>query len=862
LFGNYFGIEFIHGDSTYVRSISPFEFARCFRLGDELTYKLSHPSNQFCFDAGIPALTSAQIFEQIHERCIHIRSRNFEIQEPNQFAAPAACVHAFLNGAIGVRLPDRESWIRAYQEDPELRAVLGFVDNPGTVSQRSLEAAKLSATYRQALRQSQIKSEDGILFFHEPIVGSESYTKLQLVPKDLRNIIFVAFHSNPLGGHLNATRTLHRIRLRFYWPRMYTYITKMCNACPGCALTNPTRAKSRELMYNFPIEAPFLVLHIDGYQAGKESGFEGSSHYLIACCGMCTFAVMEPVTNANAASYASAIMKIILRFGFCHTCVLDKDSKFFGVCREALDLLQIDCHVLSGGNHNPMIVERLNRYLNEGLRIMTNERDSNRIALEAILLLIYAWNSSPVPGTDISHSMVAVGREFAFPIDFSSGKHAELYSAPGTVESYAKQLAERLASCRMIADLLVREQRCWHRELVNSRRPDPRVYEVGDIVFARRATRSDAKRGRVDKLMHPYTGPWRIVASLPGASYQLEFATDPKRRDKKHASDLSPYPPELIPFEPLDGPDNRYSQLHKPFGPMPYKEAGINGFTPPQPFAIASHFARRGDHKDFHWPTLAELNDELDYEFAWRDDAERARYFGHDVVEEEPVMYNGPPPSPAIIRQPSVPPISTLVKSIIDSTDRLFFVSHSLGNPSIREWRLIRVALADSTAMYPSCLQDGKFLVEFYILHHEDVRQNATNQRYWLQYHPFSDITTPTSSIMTHMIRPSDTSEALAAKSHLVPFRRWLNLSHSDTYLHGPFDFATINGRRTRDRIAKADWDILSTHASQFSNSLPRFDLPSYSIHIDLGVHVVVHNPTLAAALCSAASDDITPVLP
>ena len=164
--------------------------------------------------------------------------------------------------------------------------------------------------------------------------------------------------------------------------------------------------------------------------------------------------------------------------------------------------------------------------------------------------------------------------------------------------------------------------------------------------------------------------------------------------------------------------------------------------------------------------------------------------------------------------------------------------------------------------MSPSCLQDGKFLVEFYILHHEDVRQNATNQRYWLQYHPFSEITTPTSSIMTHMIRPSDTSEALAAKSHLVPFRRWLNLTHSDTYLHGPFDFATINGRRTRDRIAKANWDILSTHTSQFSNSLPRFDLPSYSIHIDLGVHVVVHNPTLAAALCTAASIDTTPVLP
>jgi hypothetical protein len=183
---------------------------------------------------------------------------------------------------------------------------------------------------------------------------------------------------------------------------------------------------------------------------------------------------MEPITNANATTYASGIMKIILRYGFCHTVVLDKDSKFFGVCREALDLLNINCHVLSGGNHNPMVVERINRYLNQGLRIMCNERDSNRVALEAILLLIYAW----------------VGREFAFPIDFSAGKHAELYSAPGTVESYSKELASRLDSCREVAMLLVREQRCWHRELINSRRRDPRVYSVGDIVFSRRATRS------------------------------------------------------------------------------------------------------------------------------------------------------------------------------------------------------------------------------------------------------------------------------------------------------------------------------------------------------------------------------------
>jgi hypothetical protein len=685
VFGHYFGIKFIHSSSTYVRAISPFEFASMFRLTDELTYKLSQPSNIFCLDAGIPALTSASVFAEVLDRLTLIRSRNFDIFQPHQVTAPAACVQAFLNGAVGVRLPRPEEWSKAYEDDRETTAILRFVDNPGTITSKNLEEAKLHTSYRAGLRQSHFAREDNFLVYREPIAGSDSFTRLIVVPAILRNIVFIAFHSNSVGGHFNVVRTFHRIRLRFYWPNMYKYISGMCSSCPGCTLSNPTRGKSRELIYTFPIEAPFMVLHIDGYQAGAESGFEGSFHYLIAACGMCTFAAMEPIQNASATTYASAIMKIILRYGFCHTVVLDKDSKFFGVCREALDLLQINCHVLSGANHNPMIVERLNRYLNQGLRIMCNERDTNRIALEGILLLIYAWNSCPVPGTDISRSMVALGREFAFPIDFSVGKHAELFSAPGAVLSYSKELATRLDSCREIALLLAKEQRTLHRKLVNSRRGDPRIYNEGDVVFARRATRSDAKCGRVGKLMHPFTGPWRIVKSLDGASYELEFVSNPSRREKKHASDLSPYPPELIPFQPLDTADSRYGQLHRPIGKNPYKEAGIDGFTPPQPFRIASHFLTKGDFRDFHFPTLAELNDEL-WPFPWVDDEERLQVLSGDEVVEVHNFYTGPPPSLAIPGPPSPPILSSFIANIIASSDRLFFISHSLGNPTAREW--------------------------------------------------------------------------------------------------------------------------------------------------------------------------------
>jgi hypothetical protein len=91
----------------------------------------------------------------------------------------------------------------------------------------------------------------------------------------------------------------------------------------------------------------------------------------------------------------------------------------------------------------------------------------------------------PCARNEHSCSLVAIGQEFAFPIDYSSGRHWEVTSLPSTVMSYSRELATtRLSACRKVAEILVEEQRLYHRELVNARRPDPHIYSVGNIVFA------------------------------------------------------------------------------------------------------------------------------------------------------------------------------------------------------------------------------------------------------------------------------------------------------------------------------------------------------------------------------------------
>jgi hypothetical protein len=141
---------------------------------------------------------------------------------PNQFAAPAATIQAFVNGAIGIWLPSKDQWIKVYSNNKEMSTIRDLITNPSKINNTTLNTVNYN--YRSTLCKSLIVIEDDMLIFREPVHGGSSYTRYQLVPAEFYNIIFVAFHLNAIGGHLNAYRTLHCILLHNYWPGMYSYI--------------------------------------------------------------------------------------------------------------------------------------------------------------------------------------------------------------------------------------------------------------------------------------------------------------------------------------------------------------------------------------------------------------------------------------------------------------------------------------------------------------------------------------------------------------------------------------------------------------------------------------------------------------
>ena len=132
-------------------------------------------------------------------------------------------------------------------------------------------------------------------------------------------IIFLVFHSNSIGGHFSIYYTFHRICLRFFWLKMYTYIRRLCQKCVVCGLSNSRHQHSKELIYSFPANAPFKLAICNIYKAGVIAAFNGEKGLFILLDHMMGFTIIESLLGMNSTIFSKIMMKILLQHRFCHT---------------------------------------------------------------------------------------------------------------------------------------------------------------------------------------------------------------------------------------------------------------------------------------------------------------------------------------------------------------------------------------------------------------------------------------------------------------------------------------------------------------------------------------------------------------
>ena len=219
-------------------------------------------------------------------------------------------------------------------------------------------------------------------------------------------------------------------------------------------------------------------------------------------------------------------------------------------------------------------MERFFRYLNKAVAIAANDRNTNQVFIETSHCAAYAWNSSCIDGTDIVRSVVAVGREFKFPLDITlHDAPTPVHGSVSAVHSSLRLAQENSQFATNILRLLTEERRSYHREKTNESR-NQQLFELGDLVMVRVAVQSQSGRNKVAKLTYWLRGPYEIVDVLDNGAYNLQkFGKPESTKLKYHAEDISMLPPAIRPVEPLDGPDLRYlNNAHAPI-PHPLKQA-------------------------------------------------------------------------------------------------------------------------------------------------------------------------------------------------------------------------------------------------------------------------------------------------
>ncbi len=693
-------------------------------------------------------------------------------------------------------LPSPATWTAAYSTDTTTASLLshllsGLEWTPSTIS-------SLHPAFQQFARDDNLCLHHGRLVVRQSLQSGHSLL-LIIVPTSLRRLIFDVFHGSPIGGHFGVYKTLFRIRMRFFWPRCRQDVIDWIRECAHCILTNKRIRRHSEVLFSWPVTAPMFVLHCDLWSPGSTVSPSGHTHLLSAMCDLTQFVVSVPVRTTHAHNLARFLFQdILLKVGMCGLIVVDAGSTFCGIFADACKLLGIRLHPASRGNHKAVSVERFFRYLNKAVTIASSDRGTPLVWVEAAMIATYAWNCSPIDGTDVVRSIPAMGREFKFPFDVAldadGAPPAEpLSDSSASVLAYIQQTSEHIDFARRVVELVVHDRRQAHRDRVNEGRSAPQ-FSPGDLVLVRVQVNSNAELHRVAKLSYQVRGPFRVLSHTAG-SYKLVPLHQPTANPLSYPGHmLSPVPPGILPCTPVDSPDFRY--LNHGHAPLPnplkrhlnieqYNEIWFHGDSTPtdrpcypsrtiQPDVLLDSL----DHSPF--PSLASM----------------------DALPTVDSQSASPLP-------PSFSPPS-LATAIASSSDRLFFISYTPSGTARPRWYLVRVDLpmTDSDPDCTTCAASGVYHVHFLMQHPSDKALGQPQSRWWPQWNRFS--ISPLDQVMEfgpiQLFPPS----TLPDPSKFVAWSTAVPLSDPTCHLLGPFDFQPRLLASDRRSIVPADlWDRL-----------------------------------------------------
>ena len=323
----------------------------------------------------------------------------------------------------------------------------------------------------------------GVLFY--VWADRDDRSQCLVVPAELRLRVLYHCHDSKNSGHLGQTKTLDRLKERFYWygmSRDSTLYVKQCSACNQNKKGNRTPRSAVESYHaGFPMER----VHLDILGPINPRSKSGSSYILVMVDQFTKWVELAALPAQNAELTAKAFLKhFIVTFGL-----------------EISKTRTTPYHPSGNGQcevFNRTILQMVRSYVSRGLKDWD----------EHLPLISMALHSMKNNATGFSANQLILGSEVIQPIDLILGIPKP---TPQDPSDWVKQITYNLSEIHNLA-----REKTGKTQLRQKRDYDLRVFErsykIGDVVYLRD---SSTQIGISSKLRPPWKGPLLVISARP-----------------------------------------------------------------------------------------------------------------------------------------------------------------------------------------------------------------------------------------------------------------------------------------------------------------------------------------------------------
>ncbi|KAL6455152.1 hypothetical protein MHYP_G00364050 [Metynnis hypsauchen] len=421
---------------------------------------------------------------------------------------------------------DREHQRQLQLDDPVTGKLLRDVEN---VASDEIERDK---THKYTV-------QDGLLYYCDPKASCVLHPMKQLkffAPLSLRTALLQYYHDHTTAGHLGATKTLARLRLRFFWPKMPGDVKRYVASCTVCQLSKPSQRKPAGLMIPICPSKPWEYTGVDFVGPLPRTPC-GNTYILIFVDYFSKWVEVSAVKEATAQTAANKFMsEVFARHGTPSYLISDRGFPFISdFFKHVVSALGTE-HRLTTAYHPQTNATERGWTLKTAIRSYVGDKHTSWD--KYIPQICFALRTAPHESTGHSPSLMLYGRELDTPLDLLTQPSPEGMDEPDI--PYPENLRASIREAHDHAHAALEASHVRRKHYYDKRRREV-SYQVDDLVKVKTHPRSDALANFTAKLAPVYSGPFRVSEKLSDVNYRLTRVDTNEDAGVFHVVNVQPF---------------------------------------------------------------------------------------------------------------------------------------------------------------------------------------------------------------------------------------------------------------------------------------------------------------------------------